>query len=139
MKNFRYGFTMIELVFVIVVLGILSAVAIPRFTATRADAQISVGLADASSIRSAIISERQGRLISGNSSWIADADMDQGGLFGGVLMYPKPSSTKDGHWSGGAPTYYFHAGSKTYTFTYNDTNGTFRCTNYCGEEFADFQ
>lgn len=37
MKN---AFTMIELIFVIVILGILGAVAIPRLSATRDDAQI---------------------------------------------------------------------------------------------------
>ena len=38
MKN---AFTMIELIFVIVILGILAAVAIPKFAATRDDAQVS--------------------------------------------------------------------------------------------------
>ena len=42
----KKGFTMIELIFVIVILGILASVAIPRLAATRTDAEISAAVAN---------------------------------------------------------------------------------------------
>jgi len=41
MKN---GFTMIELIFVIVIIGIMAAIAIPKLAATRDDAKVSAEL-----------------------------------------------------------------------------------------------
>ncbi len=135
---------MIELIFVIVVLGILAAVAIPKFSATRLDAQIAKGRGEVASIRSGIVSERQSRLIKGCSKFIPNGtsssdtttcptitggikQMDAGGLFGGVLMYPLQNQPgKDGAWStttAGSGTYTYRAGGINTTFDYNNTTG----------------
>jgi len=62
----KKAFTMIELVFVIVVIGILSAIAIPKFAATRGDAIMTKAKATIGSVRSAIATERQKRILRGD-------------------------------------------------------------------------
>ena len=127
----RSAFSMIELVFVIVILGILAAIAVPKFAATRTDAQITKGKSDVSSIRSAIISERQSRLIRGDSNWITALSGASTALFDGndsthtLLMYGISSSTSSGHWSGTDPHYIYKAGNDNCGFDYNNSNGKF--------------
>ena len=64
----RRGFTMIELVFVIVVIGILSAIAIPKFAITRNDAIVTKAKTTVGALRSAISMERQKRILRGDFS-----------------------------------------------------------------------
>ena len=138
MKANKSAFTMIELVFVIVILGILASVAVPKLAATRTDAKISKGRADISSIRSGIMTERQSRLITGNSDWITVSDLDvaTGVLFDGVLTYGIKSSA-NGWSSSTAGTYTYNIDGTDTDFDYNATTGKFICTeattNYCSE------
>ena len=140
MKKSKNAFTMIEMVFVIVVLGILAAVAIPKFAATRTDAEISKGRASIASIRSGIVSERQTRLITGDSSWISLTNLDQNGtgtdpLFGGVMMYSvNNESAKNGQWSGTptSGTYIYRVNNINVSFTYNSSTGIFTCNTADG-------
>ena len=150
MKLNKQAFTMIELVFVIVILGILAAVAIPRLVATRTDAQISKGRADISSIRSSIVTERQSRLITGDSKYIkagtSSGDLDDGTLFGGVLTYGITSKDSAGHWHSRATTdttanktvstVKYKVANVNILFTYKQEDGTFSCVKadtYCSE------
>ena len=134
-KKSKNAFTMIEAVFVIVILGILAAIAIPKLAATRTDAEVSKGRADIASIRSGIVSERQARLITGDPSWITKANMDQNGtgtdpLFGGVMMYPvNNESGRSGQWSGTpkSGTYTYRVGNVDVVFTYDNSTGVFTC------------
>lgn len=81
----RSGFTMIELIFVIVVIGILSAIAIPKFAATRDDAIISRARSTVASIRSGLATLRQKNILRGdfdeiNASAITDGEVLEYGL-----------------------------------------------------------
>jgi len=129
----KTAFTMIELVFVIVILGILAAVAIPRFSATRTDAQIAKARSDISTIRSAILTERQSRIIKGENSWISKLSDNSDTLFTGdgnntLLLYGISSGTTGGHWSASDTSYKkytFKIGDVTCNFTYDSDTGKF--------------
>ena len=61
----KKAFTMVELIFVIVIIGILSAIAIPKFAATRDDAIISKARSTVAALRSAIATQRQKNILKG--------------------------------------------------------------------------
>ena len=65
MRNSKQAFTMVELIFVIVVIGILASIAIPKLAATRDDATIAKARTTVASIRNALAMERQKRILRG--------------------------------------------------------------------------
>lgn len=131
----KKGFTMVELIFVIVVLGILAGVAFPRLIATRDDAFIAKGRSDLATIRSAIIQERSERILSGGGvEFIDKSKLKANGnkLFEGVLPTPIYAKNAGGRWrQGGADNkFIFRAGSNQNSdvvFTYTRLTGTFDC------------
>jgi len=85
----KKAFTMLELVFVIAVIGILATIAIPKFAATRNDAIISKARATVAAMRSAVATERQKRILKGDFSDISNSEVP------GLLQYDLDSG-----WSG---------------------------------------
>ena len=126
---------MVELVFVIVVLGILAAVAVPKLSATRDDALIVRGKADVAAIRTGIVSERQTRLVKGQHSYITEGNLSKTKLFDGVMMYGITASTGRNGWSGSGGSYAYKVNGVTNSFTYDEDAGTFNCTSgtYCSK------
>jgi len=138
MKNYKNGFTMIELIFVIVILGILGAIAVPKFTDMKNTAELANGRSDVSAIRSAIMTERQKSLVKGDSTYITTLTplATSTILFTGdgtrtLLSYGIQAGSGAGDWSinnFAAHTYDFNSGSDTTTFTYTPATGIFTCT-----------
>ena len=77
----KKAFTMIELIFVIVVIGILAAIAVPKLAATRDDAHITKGLATLGSVRSALATERQKLILRGEFGAIKSLRGTGSGVF----------------------------------------------------------
>lgn len=133
----KHAFTMIELIFVIVILGILAAVALPRFDGAKESADLSRIKADATTIRAAIANERASQVIKGERSYIEKLSSDSTTLFTGdtsksrvLLPLGIKSGTGSGQWQKTSDTVYTaKVGDDTYTFTYYDNNGSFKCTS----------
>ena len=133
--RFSRAFTIIELMFVIVILGILSAIALPKFATTKNLADVAKGRSDVMAIRSAILSERQSQLIKGINTYIPKLSDNNDTLFTGdgnrtLLKYGITASNNDGKWSASDATYKnydFQVDSVAIPFTYNSTTGVFTC------------
>jgi general secretion pathway protein G len=135
----RKAFTMLELTFVIVIIGILSAVAVPRFAATRDDAVISKAKATVSSVRNAMATERQKRVLKGTFGDITSLHSGSTLIFNAfdgntsnpVLEYPplKCASGAQGCWKvvAGPPLQYRYVMPVSGTVDFNISNNRFDC------------
>jgi general secretion pathway protein G len=130
------AFTIIELVFVIVVLGILASIALPKLSDTVVQANIAKGRGDVATIRTAIANERQSQVIKGETSYISKLSSGTTTLFTGdgtrtLLMYGIAAGTGSGNWQGNANglNYTFTVGNSVNNFEYTPSDGKFLCTS----------
>ena len=141
LSSHKQAFTMIELIFIIVVIGILAAIAVPKFAVTRNDALNAKGKSTLAAVRSAIATERQKRILKGDVTTaitnlsagggvFTTFNADQDGVSNRVLEYPPTacSGSETGCWTGSGTSYtYKTAGSGTscvYTLSNNRLEGT---------------
>lgn len=138
----KQAFTMVELIFVIVVIGILSAIAIPKLAATRDDAEITKAVSTIGSVRSALATERQKRILRGDFSAITSLNStgtnmafstfsaDNDGNTANVLEYAMPActGTEIGCWVANAPIYTYRMPTSG-TVDFNITGSRFDCVD----------
>ncbi len=123
----RRGFTLIELVTVIVILAVSSAVAVPLYINYRDQAQTSAEQQTVAAIRQSIANHHSRELLNGKNTYPTSLDnvpansaaSNSAPFFGTVLVIPIQSGWQKG---GSALTYVGPTGA---TYVYDPTQGTF--------------
>ena len=119
----KKAFTMVELVFVIVILGILTMVALPRLVGSKEDAEITRVKAEIAAIRSAIQTYRGANLLSQKPGSGYPEKLDE------KTIEEITNGTKLGsNWTVNDDNTLTLTIGETTTFTYDNTKGSLTCS-----------
>lgn len=117
----RKGFTLIELILVIAILGILAVSALPKFLDLSGNAAIAARDGVVGAVRSGIALYRANAMVTGGGTGAYPADLGSG--FSAILE--NSVGTADGWTNANATVYLFNKTGGVSNYTYSSTAGTF--------------
>ncbi|WP_169764384.1 type II secretion system protein [Campylobacter mucosalis] len=127
----KKAFSMVELIMAIVILGILSAVAIPRLYIGRDEALLEKTKVQIQTIRSGIAIFYSDSLLRANPGYPKKLEKDgvsNDMLFSAVMPLNGIKAVKKGDgWSKEADEYFFTLGKQGAVFIYDNKSGNFSC------------